>query len=100
MAGGFGNAQNGEVFRFGVFSDTLYATTWSVTSTHGAEKWRSSTGNQGEWTQAEANGFGKPSNAAIPTLKTLNGYLYASTYNWNYITKPPPAARCGEPWMA
>jgi hypothetical protein len=45
---GFGDPTNGEVFRFAVFSDTLYASTWSYTTPHGTEIWRSSTGNAGD----------------------------------------------------
>ena len=45
VADGFGNPTNGQIHQFAVFSDTLYAGTWSYTTTHGVEIWRSSTGN-------------------------------------------------------
>lgn len=80
---GFGDTTNGEVFHFGVFSDTLYAATWSYTSTHGGEIWRSDTGDSGDWTRVITNGFGDAANSAALTFEVFNGYLYAGTYNWN-----------------
>jgi PKD repeat protein len=76
---GFGDPTNGEVFRFAVFSDTLYATTWSYTNTHGAEIWRSPTGDTPDWTRVVSNGFGTLSQ--ILGLDTFNGALYAGTWN-------------------
>jgi len=79
---GFGVPTNGEVFRFAVFDGTLYAATWSYTSDHGAEIWRSRTGIAGDWTRVVTNGFGDPKNRAVLSLETFNGYLYAGSYNW------------------
>jgi hypothetical protein len=79
---GFGDPTNGEILRLAVFSDTLYASAWSYTSTHGAEIWRSSTGDPGDWTRVVANGFnGDANNAVAPSFESFNGHLYAGTLN-------------------
>jgi PKD repeat protein len=85
---GFGDPSNGEVFRLAVFSNTLYASTWSYTSTHGAEIWRSATGNSGDWTRVISNGFGTPDTQVIPGLTAFNGYLYAGTNNYHWTSLP------------
>jgi hypothetical protein len=78
---GFGDPTNGEVFRFVVFSDTLYASTISYTDTHGVEIWRSGTGNVGDWTRVVSNGFGDADNEFAPGFEVFNGQLYVGTYN-------------------
>ncbi|MGB9873232.1 MAG: hypothetical protein ACPLYD_16445, partial [Anaerolineae bacterium] len=78
---GFGDPTNAEVFRFAVFNNQLYAATWSYTSTHGAEIWRSSTGNANEWTKVVSNGFGDAANNTVLAFEVFNDYLYAGTYN-------------------
>ena len=79
---GFGDPTNGEVMRFAVFSNTLYASTWSYTTTHGAEVWRSNTGNAGDWSRVVANGFnGDANNGTVLSFEVLNGYIYAGTLN-------------------
>jgi hypothetical protein len=84
---GFGDPTNGEIFGFAVFSDTLYASTWSYTSTHGAEIWRSSTGNTGSWARVVSNGFdGDANNGAVTAMGVFNGRLYAGTDNRNFTT--------------
>ncbi|MBN1139865.1 MAG: hypothetical protein JXM73_25055, partial [Anaerolineae bacterium] len=80
---GFGDPTNGEVFHMTVFSGTLYAGTWSYTSTHGAEIWRSDTGDNGDWENVAANGLGDPSNVAVLTMEEFDGNLYAGIYSWN-----------------
>ena len=80
---GFGDPTNGEVFRFAVFNDTLYASTWSYTDEHGFEIWRSSTGNSEDWTRVISNGFGDANNVAAPSFEVFNNFLYAGTYNMN-----------------
>jgi len=79
---GFGDPTNGEVVHLAVFSETLYAGTWSYTSTHGAEIWRSSTGNAGDWTQVVANGLGDAANQAVRAMQVFDGHLYVGSYNW------------------
>ena len=78
---GFGDANNGEVFRFEVFNGQLYAGTWSYTPSHGAEIWRSPSGNAGSWTRVAANGFGDNQNEAIISFEVFGGQLYAGTIN-------------------
>jgi uncharacterized protein YjiK len=80
---GFGDPTNGEVFHFDVFSDTLYASTWSYTDTHGTEIWHSSSGDSDDWTRVVANGFGDADNECALGFEVFNGYLYAGTFNWD-----------------
>lgn len=80
--GGFGDPNNGEVFRFAVFGDALYASTWSFTNAHGTEVWRSDTGDSSDWEQVVSNGFNDdPGNSVVYNFEVLDGYLYAATYN-------------------
>jgi PKD repeat protein len=79
--GGFGDPANGIIRPLTVFSDALYAATVSYTSTHGAEVWRSATGDAGAWTRVVTNGFGVTDTAAIPALAVFDGRLYAATAN-------------------
>lgn len=78
---GFGDAGNDEVFRFEVFDGQLYASTWSYSAAHGAEIWRSPSGNAGSWTRVAANGFGDNQNEAIISFAVFGGQLYAGTIN-------------------
>jgi streptogramin lyase len=80
---GFGDPTNGQIVRFAVFSDTLYASTASYTTTHGTEIWRSTSGDTGDWTRVVANGFGDASNWSAVSLEAFNGHLYAGTENDN-----------------
>jgi PKD repeat protein len=79
VQGGFGDRYNGKVMHMAVFNNQIYAGTWSYTSTHGAEIWRSSTGNSNDWQQVVSNGFGDASNEAIMDMVEFNGALYAGT---------------------
>ena len=81
MTGGFGRIDNGGIFAIDAFSGTLYAGTYSYTSTHGAELWRSATGNPGDWQQIVPNGFGTANNRGIWSLGAYNGHFYAGTRN-------------------
>lgn len=81
MTGGFGRVDNGGIFAIDAFSGTLYAGTYSYTNTHGAELWRSTTGDLGTWQQVVPNGFGTTNNRAIWSLAAHNGYFYAGTRN-------------------
>jgi len=73
---------NIEVVRFTIFDAQIYASTWSSTVVHGAEIWRSSTGDSGDWTRVVANGFnGDVTNKGIVSFEGFNGYLYAGTDN-------------------
>jgi hypothetical protein len=80
---GFDNLYNGGIFHMAVYSDQLYAGSWTYTNTLGAGIWRSSTGDAGDWTQVAANGFGDPGNRAILTMQEFDGYLYAGTRSYS-----------------
>ena len=86
---GFGDPTNGEVMRLAVFNNQIYAATWSYTSTHGAEIWRSATGDSGSWTRVVSNGLGDSTNQAGLTMEVFNGALYAGTYSWDENTQRP-----------
>lgn len=80
---GFGDVLNGEIYRFEVFNNQLYASTWSHDQgIHGSEVWRSDTGDSGSWEQVVANGFDDNSNNIL-SFKVFNGYIYATTMNDN-----------------
>ena len=76
---------NIEIVRFAVFDGHIYAGTYTgETPTHGAEIWRSSTGNSGDWTRVVSDGFDSDvGNKYIIALYVYNDYLYAGTDNWN-----------------
>lgn len=82
--GGLGSTNNAEFMALAVFNDHLYAGTWvGDTSVHGAEIWRSATGDNGSWTRVVSNGFNNdPNNGAVLSMKSFGGALYAATMNW------------------
>ena len=63
------------------FNGYLYAGTWvEDPGVHGAEIWRSNTGNNGSWTRVVSNGFDNDNdNNAILSMKVFDGALYAAT---------------------
>ena len=77
------NPTNLEIILFTEFNDQIYAGTYTgETPTHGAEIWRSSTGNSGDWTQVVSNGFNSDvNNNYIIALHVFNEFLYAGTDN-------------------
>jgi hypothetical protein len=81
VSGGLGDPNSAEVMHLTVFDNKLYACTASYTTTHGAEVWRSGTGDAGSWAKVVTNGFGDAANGLIVTLKVHSSYLYASTMN-------------------
>jgi hypothetical protein len=83
---GFGDPTNGEVMRLAVFNNQIYAGTWSYTPAHGAEIWRSPTGNDGDWTRVVDNGLADATNAGVVTMEIFNGYLYVGTYSYDSAT--------------
>ena len=95
MSGGFGDRYNGEIFSLAVFDGRLFAATWSYTSAHGAEIWRSATGDAGDWTRVVDNGLGEAANSAVLDMIPVNGHLYASTYNWD---KPARISHGADIW--
>ncbi|MDW8395821.1 MAG: PKD domain-containing protein [Anaerolineae bacterium] len=82
VSSGFGTPTNGEIFYMTVYSDAIYAVTWSYTDTHGAEIWRSATGDVGSWTQVSSNGFGDWCNFGVTVMQPVGGQLYAGTRSY------------------
>lgn len=84
---GFGDPTNYVVIPLAVFGGQLYAGVynWDVAgnTTHGAQLWRSSTGNTGAWTRVATAGFdGDTDNQGAHSAAVYGGYLYVGTYNW------------------
>jgi hypothetical protein len=80
---GFGDANNNEIMTLASFDGYLYAGTfcWD-TSAHGAQIWRSSSGETGSWTQKVGDAeFGDSDNSAILSFEVFDGALYAATHN-------------------
>lgn len=78
---GFGDPLNAAVYRFAVFNGQLYAGTGIFTTTHGAEIWRSPSGDSGTWSLVVSNGFDSTNNFIMRSSATHNGYLYFGTQN-------------------
>ena len=79
---GFGDPTNGEVFRFAVFSDTLYAGTRSYADDHGAEIWRSQAGIAGDWNRVVENGLGNSHSVAVRSFEVFSDTLFAGISNY------------------
>jgi sugar lactone lactonase YvrE len=79
--GGFGDPNTSGVYRFAVFNNQIYAGTSIFTTTHGAEIWRSPSGDSGTWERVVANGFDHRNHCIIRTSEVHNGYLYFGTQN-------------------
>ena len=80
-AGGFGDANNGEIIRLVVFNNHILAATHSYTDSIGLQVWSSATGNAGDWTRVVDNGFGNAKNWFITTFEEFQGNLYAGAFN-------------------
>jgi C1A family cysteine protease len=80
---GFGDSANSEVMVLAPFGGTLYAGTWSYDAEdHGAEIWRSPTGDGGSWTRVAGDTvFGGGDNQAILSFAVFGDHLYAATFN-------------------
>lgn len=82
VASGFDDLTNSGIVRISVYSNTLYAGTVRYpTATGGADMWRSSTGNVGDWTRVITNAFGDNNNKGLPSSETFGDYLYVGTAN-------------------
>lgn len=82
ISDGFGLPTNVEIIRFGELGADLYASTWSYTTTHGTELWRSSSGDALDWTRVVTSGFdGDANNEAVMSLEVYSDTLFAGTWN-------------------
>jgi sugar lactone lactonase YvrE len=86
VTAGFTDTMNASVYRFEVFNGQIYAGTGIFTNTHGAEIWRSPSGDAGSWSLVVTNGFGDVNNYIMRTSAVYNGYLYYGTQNVNTTT--------------
>lgn len=80
---GFNDPTNGEIMSLAPFDGYLCAGTWSYdTAAHGAEIWRSSSGDSGTWTRVVSDTlFGDSDNYAILSFEVFDSQLYAATAN-------------------
>jgi hypothetical protein len=82
ISGGLGHPGNCDVLQF-FASDNLYAGTCSCTETHGAEIWRSASGDPLSWSRVVTNGFDAgPDNFCITAFELFDAHLYAGTFNY------------------
>lgn len=83
VSGGFDSPLNGEIVRLIVFGENLYAATWSWdTAIHGAQIWRSPSGDENTWTRVLDDAVtGESENEAVVSLVEFGGRLYAGTWN-------------------
>jgi hypothetical protein len=81
---GFGDSSNSEIYILQDFDGMIYAGSWvNSSSSHGAEVWRSSTGDSGSWTRVVQDGFNNDSNnRGIQSSDIHNNTLFLSTGNW------------------
>lgn len=77
---GFDPLSNPDVEHFTIYDGQLYFGTYSD-GTHGAEVWRSPSGDSNDWTQVVGNGFGDGNNDGILSFSAHGGFLYAGTTN-------------------
>ena len=82
VSGGFGDSNNRGVDWFTEFNGSLYAGIWSEWDDSGSsgEIWRSSTGDNGSWTQVVDGGFDSINNIEVQSLVEFDGYLYGGTW--------------------
>jgi hypothetical protein len=79
---GFGDSTNASILDLVTFGGQIFASTFGDTSPHGAEIWRSSTGNDGSWQQVVSNGFNADAaNISVPAMEVFGSYLYAGSWN-------------------
>ncbi len=80
---GFNDEANNEIMAMAVFKDYLYAGTWVYdTNHHGAEIWRSPTGDNGSWSWVFKDAIsGNNHNSAFLSMQVFNDALYATTQN-------------------
>jgi len=81
MTGGFPSALNAGVYRFEIFNDQIYAGTAVWDYDHGAEIWRSPSGDNGTWELVVDNGFDSKDNYIFRSSAVYNGTLYFTALN-------------------
>ena len=83
VTAGLTDTKNAAVYRFAEFNGQIYAGTGIFAHTHGAEIWRSPSGDADSWTQVVSDGLGDLNNYIMRTSEVFNGYLYFGTANLN-----------------
>ncbi len=79
VSGGF-NGSAGEINRFEVFGDQLYASVWD-TDSEGVHIWRTPDGTH--WTEFGEPGFGNSNNVGVISSEVFDDWLYYGTANWS-----------------
>ncbi|MCP4425726.1 MAG: hypothetical protein GY803_14615 [Chloroflexi bacterium] len=75
---GFGDPTNGNILRFAIFDDMLYAGT---VNTNGGEIWRCQICDGSDWAHVMDAGFGDANNNVVPSFAVFGDTLYAGTIN-------------------
>lgn len=78
---GFGDPNTSGIYRLAEFKGHLYAGTSVFTDTHGAEIWRSTSGDSNSWERVVENGFDDTNHHIIRSSEVYSGYLYFGTQN-------------------
>jgi hypothetical protein len=83
--GGFGSTNNGEINSLKSFDGYLYAGTVSYdTDIHGAEIYRSASGDSGSWTKVFDDSIPDHQETIFVTvMEVFSDTLYAGMYNWD-----------------
>ena len=81
VADGFGESRNMSVSTLEEFSGQLYAGTASLTVTHGAQVWRSPSGDAGTWERVLAEVGGTKDNASVSAMAVFTNSLFVGTCN-------------------
>lgn len=74
VGGGFGDLNNFSVNALIVFSNTIIATTSNIAT--GIEIWSTATGDNAEWSQVNADGFGNGATQQDVTMDVFGDYVY------------------------
>ncbi len=98
---GFTGPTNSEILSLKAFNGWLYAGTWSAdTGVHGAEIYRSDTGDLNDWDvvyNSSVPGYSTP--GAVMVMEVFDGFLYAGLMNWNTSGAELWRTSDGTTWM-
>jgi sugar lactone lactonase YvrE len=91
VTNGFTDTLNSGIYRFEEFNNHIYAGASIFNPSHGAEIWRSTSGDDGSWDLVVGNGFDSKNNYIWRTSKVYDGYIYfgsqnIDTYTWDSNT--------------
>ncbi len=83
MTGGFGNVDTGSIYRMEVFYGMIYAGTAMWDAEHGAEIWRSPSGDADTWERVVSEGYDSIDNYVMRASAVHDGAIYFAAMNVN-----------------